>query len=335
MKNAIYVSLLLGAAATGIVSFVGSSKDQGPVIVERSAYVTKHINLLLVPDLSNRVDLIAKPKPISDQEIFSIVLNDIEDVYLRNQNRRMNQQDRFSVLFTNQNLITDYAINMEKLSIDFSIFPKQRDRIDYIKGKDESTSLVNDRSAMLTEINRVYKKVAESMNGADVWSFLENLDESSLMTSGSIPSKKMQNGTEFRNEYRNILIFLTDGYIETEKGWSGKICNSLTQSRINNFRMQFLTKGKGRSLAEFFNDEGYGITPLNNELLKETEIIILEMDDRSINEKGNATHKITDQMVIELFWNDWFKKSGIKKHKLVHKANRLDDLNRQIKNFIL
>ena len=87
-------------------------------------------------------------------------------------------------------------------------------------------------------------------------------------------------------------------------------------------------------MKQFFKDRGYGITPVDNPLLSEVEILVLELDDRSKNANGNASSEISDDDIIKLFWTDWLKKSGVKKFELHSTASSTSDINDYIKDFL-
>lgn len=60
----------------------------------------------------------------------------------------------------------------------------------------------------------------------------------------------------------------------------------------------------------------------------------MELDDRSVNNNGNATEDITDLDIIKLFWTDWLTKSNVKKFKLYDKAGSLNELQGHINRFL-
>ena len=71
-----------------------------------------------------------------------------------------------------------------------------------------------------------------------------------------------------------------------------------------------------------------------NELLKEVEILVLEIDDRSLNESGNSTKEISDYKIIKIFWEDWLTKSGVKRFELFTKASTKSEVQDHINKFL-
>ena len=297
--------------------------------------ITKHFNMLIVPDLSNRIE---KEKPVSDLDIIYEILDDISSVYIKTQNRRVGQQDRFQIGFTNQSIINQHNVNKENLLIDFSRFEKQRNRIEYITGKNNVKNLSSDINMFKTELKRTYRSVSKEIVGADIYTFLKELNSSDILLNEELPDKKTEDGRILRHEYRNIIVLLTDGYIEADRYSGNYVKNSiypnLSQERINSFRKDFEKNNKGRTFKQFFIDKGYGITEVDNLLLSQTEILVMELDDRSVNNNGNATEDITDLDIIKLFWSDWLTKSKVKKFELHGKAGSLNELQGHINRFL-
>ena len=109
MKTKVLLSIL-SVASIGLIVYAlrdDQIENNGVNLSEKNkeisnSRVTQHFNMVIVPDLSNRV---TKPKPVDDLKIIESILNDISPIYLKSQNRRMGQKDQFQVLLTNQSLI--------------------------------------------------------------------------------------------------------------------------------------------------------------------------------------------------------------------------------------
>ena len=108
----------------------------------------------------------------------------------------------------------------------------------------------------------------------------------------------------------------------------------MSEGRIKKFRRAFQSEGKGRSVEQFFEEEGYGITPIDNPVLTNLNVIVLELDDRSLNDAGNATVQPTDAEIIELFWSDWLTKSGVNEFELHPTASSIDEVRQGLNRFM-
>lgn len=323
---------ILSVAALGAIALSGAVLFNSGESVLNGANdnVQEHLNVMFVPDLSNRV---REEKPITDIEIFERLYNDIETNFIHADGKQAFQYDKYRFTLTNSKLIQDYNFPKEGVEIDLARFDfRQKERIDYLKNRVEH-GINKDVSKMLETTKRVYSSALQRNGnmGTDIWSFFNKLSATDIMEPGSLPALKKG----VLREYRNVIVLLTDGYLELGDGKDKleKGSRSLTQGMINEFRKDFLKNANGRDLAKFFTDEGYGIKPLDNQLLAHTEIVVLEINDRSADQAGN-TGDISDETIIKLFWNEWFKRSGVKAWKLESKVSSLSKLDAIIKEVI-
>jgi hypothetical protein len=293
-----------------------------------------HYNIVFAPDLSNRIDRKMHPRPLNDQQIVHAVLNNIYPTILNHQ-RSDNQLDKFSVSLVNKKLVNEYDIKKSLLSIDFSQFKNQKERIDYIKGRSPET-MEADIQNFEQEFGRIHEVATKNTFGADVWSYLNAGVDNLVVQAEKDPI--IFNGTTYRNQYRNVLILLTDGYIEAgiydNKGCPEKNqCYYLSGDRVKQFREAFKKSGE-RDMQAFFEKNNYGIVPVNNPYLEDVEILVLEMYDRSLSKGGSATVHPTDTEILKLFWSDWLEKSKVKRYELRPLMTTEEEVEQVVMNFI-
>ncbi len=293
-----------------------------------------HYNIVFAPDLSNRVNSKMHPRPLTDQKIVHTVLKNIYPTILNHQ-RSDNQLDKFSVSLVNNKLVNEYDIKKSLLSIDFGQFGNQKNRIDYIKGRSEK-SLEADIEHFEQEFARVNEIAAQHTFGADVWSYLNAGVDNLVVQAEKDPI--IFNGTTYRNQYRNLLILLTDGYIEAgiydKKGCpEANRCYYLSGDRVKQFRQAFQQSGE-KDLKTFFEQNNYGIVPVDNPYLKDIEILVLEMYDRSLSKGGSATVHPTDTEILKLFWSDWLEKSKVKRYELRPLMTTEEEVEQVVMSFI-
>src|SRR5688500_6032184 len=123
------VTLVVAQVLLSACSSKGEGINENPV----GPIEIIHYNVVITPDLSNRLDSKLYPRPLNDNQIVKVVLKNIYTTILTRR-RSENQRDKFSVSFINRKLINQYNINTAVLGIDFDKFKRQKDRIDYIKG---------------------------------------------------------------------------------------------------------------------------------------------------------------------------------------------------------
>ncbi len=288
-----------------------------------------HFNITFAPDLSNRVNPNLYKRPLNDVDILRIITNDLYPPILRYR-RSENQKDKLLIDFINKGLINQYQVNTDKLLIDFGKFKNQNERINYIMARPSATrTLKQDETAMVTEFNHINNKAASQNFGADIWTYFnQGIDDRIVL-----PEEQPINdeGETYVNAYRNILILTTDGYIEAgiyDKGFD------LSKKRIDNFRTAFLTSGQTDINAFFKKNKQFRINPIHNDHLKNLEVLVMELYDRSLSKAGSATVQPTDMEIMKLFWTDWLQQSKVKRFELHPCANSKDEAEKVIVNFL-
>ena len=124
---------------------------------------------------------------------------------------------------------------------------------------------------------------------------------------------------------------MTDGYIEADiygKGYD------LSKLKIDDFRGEYL-KVNSVSLEKFLDQNPkFKIRPATNPHLKNLEILILEMYDRSLSKSRAAKVHPTDMEIMKVVWSDWLRKSGVKHFELKSIMSNQAEADRPIMGFI-
>jgi hypothetical protein len=298
--------------------------DKKAVLETKAAdFTTNHFNITIASDLSNRLNTKLYPKAIADSVIVNLVLDNVYPRILKHQ-RSMNQLDQVRIDFINKQQITAYNINTDKLQLDFARFGnKQQERIGYLK-KD----FVTDKEGFKNEFKRTYERALAKSFGSDIWTYLQQgIDEAVVNKHTSLG--KTGNKT-FLNQYRNTLILITDGYIEA--GIYGKGYD-LSGKKIEAFRKSFLSSGDADLLAFYNKNPQHWIKALNNPLLKDLEVLVLELYDRSEGAIGAKVHP-TDYEIMKIFWSDWLKRSGAKRVELRPKFSNKQEASKVVMGFL-
>lgn len=294
-----------------------------------------HYNINIVPDLSNRLSQTIYPKPLADHSIAKVVLENLYPRILTHR-RSENQKDKLSVAFINKAAITNFAVQPSLLRIDLSRFDNQLKRIDYIKGRANET-FQQDTARFISEFKRITSVASSKPVGADIWSFLRSgIDDILVNKNKDILSFQKQ---VYRNSFRNILILLTDGYIEAgiygNTGCSDQQnqCYFLSKRRVDEFRRAFKASGESNMHA-FFKEHNYGIVKVDNPNLAHVEVLALEFYDRSLTASGTPTVYPSDWEILKLFWSDWLEKSGVKRYEIRPIATSQQEVEEAILKFI-
>lgn len=317
------LTLLLSAS-------IGSRTNQPlHAVSHANQYTITHFNITFAPDLSNRVNSGIYKRPLNDVDILKIVIGDLYPSILRYR-RLENQKDKVLVDFVNKGLISEYQVNTEKLLIDFGRFPTQNDRMAYILKRNKLNQWLGlDSGKMVGEFNRINSVAVKHNFGADIWTYFnEGIDDKRVLVNEKPVSKNSKAPVQ---AYHNILILTTDGYIEA--GIYGKGFD-LSKGTIDVFRNAFLASGD-KDIRHFFrkNDQ-FRIKPVHNDNLKNLEVLVMELYDRSKSKGGGATVQPTDMEIIKLYWADWLQQSKVKRFELHPFANSRDEAEKIILNFL-
>lgn len=294
-----------------------------------SKYDIVHYNITFAPDLSNRVNPSLYKRPLNDVDILRILTSDLYPSILRCK-RAENQKDRLRVDFINKGLINQYGVYTDKLNIDFSQFANQNQRIAYIMDRDHvKRTLKLDKAEMMNEFYRINALAANQNFGADIWTYLNERLSDDIVLPDAQP--KEEEGNTYTNRYRNVMIMTTDGYIEAgiyDKGFD------LSKKTIDRFRDAFLASGESDMAFFLKKNKQFRIKPVHNDKLRNLEILVMELYDRSLTKTGAATVHPTDMEIITLFWTDWLKESKVKRFALKPCANSTAEAEKTILDFL-
>ncbi|WP_146616152.1 hypothetical protein [Chitinophaga dinghuensis] len=279
--------------------------------------------------MSNRVNPQRYQRPLNDVDILSIFTSNLYPTILRFK-RTEYQQDKLTIDFINKGLINQYGVNTDKLFIDFGRFSNQNERISYIMGRDSVRgTLKNDIDEMRMEFSRVNNLAVGQNTGSDIWSYFnQGIDERRVL----LPEKTVKyQRNSYVNNYRNILILVTDGYIEAGIYNKGV---DLSQKSINQFRNAFLASREQDMQLFLEKHKQFQIKPVNNEYLSNLEILVMELYDRSLSSGGAATKHPTDMEIIKLLWTNWLQQSKVKRFELHPYASSKDEAEKIVLHFL-
>jgi hypothetical protein len=291
-------------------------------------YIT-HYNVIIAPDLSNR--LVKYPKPVSDNAIVKTFLDGFYSNVITHR-RQMQQKDKLSLDMINREHWVTYNVKGDELSIDLSRFKNQLDRIQYLGPLDPGSPYNKDLLRIENELTRIANTAKTDSYGSDIWTYLnEDISDNKVETSVTMTNFSNE---QYINTYKNVLILLTDGYLESRNcNGTSHMNKCLSQSMVNQFRNDFNEHGRGKSMANFFKENGYGIVPVSNHNLKYFDVLVLEVNDRTIT-PGGATKTPTDLEIMKLFWTEWLHASGVKKCDFIKTASTKGEANMNILKFI-
>jgi len=291
---------------------------------KKQQVMLKDYNIIIAPDLSNRINTHLYPKPVHDTILIREVISHSDDL-LKLNNRSSGQLDTYKIDFINRGILNTSSFDPKKMTIDFNRFSNnQLDRVNYIR-----KGLKSDAYTFLDEVNRVYDYSLKNQSGADVWNYFNETIMSSLVDASP---KRIDGNSRIVVDKKNtnVLLLLTDGYIEsTNKGRGYRLGSEL----VSKIRKDYNASGK-RDLSAFIHaDSTYAITKTDFNL-KDVNIFIGELVDRSLDPSGAAKEQPTDFQIIKVIWEKWLKDSGCVNVKVIQAVNTKELFYQEFEQFL-
>jgi hypothetical protein len=306
-----------------------ANKDKPTEHMEKPKEV-EHLNLIILSDLSNRINSELYPRQLDDIQIIEAITEVFPD-YIRMGGRLINQKDRLRLRLINKQEVPNFYDYEADLSVDLGGFQTQGERVDYLNGKADKT-LTTDLNDFQNASAKIYEKAYENTSGADIWTFFnQSFDETYLMLTNPMRNDHIQ------DKARTVIILLTDGYLEAgnygKNFCEGNSCYYLSPSRIKDFRST-LKKGKGLNINDIIEQENFRIKAVNNKTLKEVEVLTLEFYDRSKSASGSASIYPTDFHITKALWQDWMTNSGVKRTEIYETRESIGDIKKIVRGFL-
>ncbi len=256
-------------------------------------------NVLIVPDLSNRINPEIHPKPLNDTLLINTIADHIDNL-LKIKSRQMNQLDIYKFDFINRGILNQHIANTEDLEINFRKFKDQVQKASHYKKHD----LKPDIASFKNNIAKVYDYSLAHSAGSDVWNYFNQNIKNSMINE---PDKKVEIA---KDEFvitgtRNIAVLFTDGYIESANNSSGL---RLDQDLIKKIRKEFVSSGSVDLEKFILSKPEYLIRKTSD--LNQLNVIVFEMVDRSLDKNGVTTVQPTDFEIMKIIWKKWLKDSG-------------------------
>ena len=279
------IVIVVAIAAFCIISNSGDSADSTNANVESiqtSVPTSKQpLNISIYLDLSDRI----KPDGTNElsQQDKDIAIVEYLANYVKQRAVKMKIlpcKDRIKVFFYPQPSDAKIALLSDQLELDL----KATDL------KDKKRRLTSFTDEFKNSLEQIYSSTIETGNwiGSDIWGFFNKPINNYCIKSG----------------YRNILVVLTDGYIDY-------VPNKLSSGSAHNFISSTTLKDSKSTLIP-------GKAELNS-----LEVLMLELNPKPI----------TDQPKMEQVISDWLKEMGVQKY-YVGETDVITNTKMIIQNFI-
>ncbi len=242
-----------------------------------------NINLSILIDLSDRIDPATNPNPTMEYfQRDTEYIKAIEKGFLNHikSKKIITYDDQMQVFFNPE----PSDPKMNEFTKDLKVSFDRNTSKDYF-------SLVEKKYSELP-LN-IYQSAIKDGNyvGSDIWEFFKNKVKDYCI----------------KNDRRNILFILTDGYMyHTDSKFEEKKDNSYKTSYLTTklIRANNLINSDFKSIIE---KNGYGFVKANDNL-NNLEVIVLGINP----DKGNPF----EEAVIKEYWENWFKEMKIKNYQI-------------------
>ncbi len=308
-----------------LVFVLSTCGDERDTVIEKELVDVYNYNVIIAPDLSNRIDPKIHPKPVHDTVIINDLFEQIPEL-IKTGNRKSQQMDVFTFDFINGGALNKLAINQNDLKIDFSQFEsRQLERSDYIR-----KGLERDVATAKKNVAAVYQYAHNNRSGADIFNYL-NATVNNVLVPENFVISEITPQLDARTSTKNVIVIFTDGYIENVTKGSGF---QFSGSSVKKIREHY-KKSNIKNLNQFIKENSqYHINPLTNSNLRDANILVVEMVDRSLDQYGVATEHPTDFVIMRAVWENWFKDSNVKDCDFVQAQNTSEQTLSHIKKFI-
>lgn len=266
-----------------IFSLVSCCKKEAEITIEDkkklSVIDSNNINLSILIDLSDRIDPKTHPNPTMEYfQRDTEYIKAIEKGFLNHikSKKIITYDDQMQVFFNPEPLDP----KMNQFTKDLKVSFDKNTSKDYFASVDKKYSKLP---------SNIYQSAIHDGNyiGSDIWEFFKN----------------KVNDYCIKNDRRNILFILTDGYMyhENTKFKEENKTSYLTNKSI---------KSNNLTTSDFKNiikKNKIGFVKANDNL-SNLEVIVLGINP----EKGNPF----EEAVIKEYWENWFKEMKIKKYQI-------------------
>lgn len=272
-----------------------NENDQEPEVKVKD--YSNNLNISILLDLSDRINPIKYPNPTMEYYLRDVgYINSVSEAFTNHLNTKKVRQanDKIQLYFDPE----PFNPEINRISKDLKI-EINKDNI-----TKESIKEIKDKYA--NEPLKIYKLAIKDNNyvGSDTWKFFKN----------------KINDYCIEDEYRNILVILTDGYIyfKNSKIKEDNLTTYLTPEMIREGNLN------RQNWSEIMINQKFGFISANKDL-SNLEILVL-----GINPNNNNPY---EEDVIKAYWTKWFEEMKVKRYE-IRTSDLPSNTDKIIKDFI-
>lgn len=259
--------------------------------------VSNNLNISILLDLSDRISPTKFPNQTMEYYLRDVgYINSVAEAFKKHLStkRVMQADDKIQLFFDPAPFNPEINKISNDLKMEITRDNISKEELNKIKEKYTSESLA------------IYKLAIKDNNyvGSDTWKFFKN----------------KINDYCIEDNYRNILVVLTDGYIyfKDTKIQEGNMTTYLTPEVI---RANGLNKS---NWSETMINQKNAFIPANTDL-SNLEILVLGINPNTKN--------AYEEDVIKAYWTNWFDKMKVKRYE-IHSSELPSNMDKVIEKFI-
>lgn len=260
--------------------------------------ISNNLNISILLDLSDRISPAKYPNPTMEYYCRDVgYINSVAEAFTNHVRTKkvILANDKIQLFFDPP----PFNPEINKISKDLKIS---------IDKKNVSRELINETKTIYANSPlKIYQLAIKDNNyiGSDTWKFFKN----------------KINDYCIEDNYRNILVILTDGYIyfQNSKMKEKNLTSYLTPEII---RTSGLTKS---NWSEIMTNQKLGFIPANKDL-SNLEILVLGINPNPKNPY--------EEDVIKAYWSNWFETMKVKRYEIWN-ADIPSNMDKVIKDFII
>jgi hypothetical protein len=259
---------------------------------------SENYNISILLDLSDRISTEKNPNPTMEYYQRDIgYIKSVSEAFTQHlKSKRIRQiDDKMQLFFNPEPKDPDINSISQKLKIS-------------IDKNNASKGLLNSINTEYTsQTSKIYESAIKDNNfvGSDIWSFFDTKVKDQCI----------------ENDYRNILVILTDGYMF----YDNTIMKE--ENRTSYITAEWIRKNglNTKDWEKKIQDQDFGFIKTGNDLA-DLEVLVL-----GINPNRNNPY---EEKVIKAYWTKWFTEMKIK-HFEIKNADLPSNTDKIIKDFIL
>jgi len=258
-----------------------------------------HKNVIVLLDLSNRIDLKSHPfQAEMDLKVIKELFGQFENTVRRK--LYFNAKDRFIVVVAPQP--NDYEHLLYKVSDSLIVDMTRPDAL----GK---PWFDRQKQKFFHNLDKIYSSAAQSRDfpGADIWLYFRDY----------LPAQLKLNESD--GNFKNYLVILTDGYLDFNPN---TLENRIQQGKQTTY-MKVASLRHKPDLNKFLQSDDFGLIPAVSGL-GNLKVLLMEINLRQAG----------DRSILEAYWFKWFEKMGITSYKLCLRDYSIENSAATIKEFL-